>query len=136
MEMFPARSGREILICENRTGLCYCVHALSRACTSNVAKIAFQQSEALSALCARFSPFNSGFSRKAREKHLACQVGLYCNLRSLRFSALGVHKIILDYPKNNIVSQGRLTRFESHNKISIGNKTITNIYPEFFQCAL
>ena len=33
----------------------------------NVAKIAFQQSEALSALCARFSPFNSGFSRKARE---------------------------------------------------------------------
>ena len=43
----------------------------------NVAKIAFQQSEALSALCARFSPFNSGFSRKAREKHLAFQVGLY-----------------------------------------------------------
>jgi len=53
------------------------VHALSRACTSNVAKIAFQQSEALSALCARFSPFNSVFSRKAREKHLAFQVGLY-----------------------------------------------------------
>ena len=53
------------------------VHALSRACTSNVAKIAFQ--------CAvrAISPFNSGFSRKAREKHLAFQVGLYSSLITL-----------------------------------------------------
>ena len=34
------------------------------------------------ALCARFSPFNSGFSRKAREKHLALQVGLYSSQAS------------------------------------------------------
>ena len=33
----------------------------------NVAKIAFQQSEALSALRARFSPFNSGFAQKVRK---------------------------------------------------------------------
>ena len=47
--------------------------------TCNIAKIAFQQSEALSAHRARFSPFNSGFSRKLREKNLAFQVGLNCN---------------------------------------------------------
>ena len=33
----------------------------------NVVKIAFQQSKALSALRARFSPFNSGFAQKARK---------------------------------------------------------------------
>ena len=56
----------------------------------NVAKIAFQQSEALSALCARFSPFNSGFSRKAREKHLTFQVGLYSSGDSIMVWAVNI----------------------------------------------
>jgi hypothetical protein len=39
------------------------------------------------ALHARRAPFNSGFSRKTREKHLEFQVGLYCNFKTV-FAAL------------------------------------------------
>jgi len=49
------------------------VHALSRACSCNAAKIAFQ--------CAARAIFavQLGFCAKKRAKHLAFQVGLYSN---------------------------------------------------------
>ena len=54
------------------TGMDVTVHALSRACTVSLRK------SHSNALRVRFSSFNSGFVQKAR-KHLAFQVGLYCN---------------------------------------------------------
>ena len=56
---------------------CVTVHALSKAWTCNDA---FGDSNALTR---RQTPYNSGFSRKSREKRLEFRAGLYCNSPAL-----------------------------------------------------